>query len=272
VAGVSARRRPGRAGFNLMSSSTLPLPPLPATPTLSVVVPVYNERATVQTALDALVAKRIPGWNLEIIIIESNSTDGSRDIVLGYQGRPGVKVVLEERPRGKGHAVRAGLAQLTGDVVLIKDADLEYDLADYEKLLAPLAAGTHAFVLGSRHSPNQWSIRKFRGQVIQASVLNSAHWFFTAVLDVSLGLTLRDPFTMYKVFRRECLAGLTFRCNRFDFDWELLIKIVRNGYRPLEIPVTYRSRSFKEGKKIRMFYDPLTWIVAWARARFGPLD
>lgn len=248
------------------------LAPLPARPTLSVVVPVFNERATVQAALDALTAKRISGWEIEIIIVESNSTDGSRDLVLGYADRPGVKILLEERPRGKGHAVRAGLAKLTGDVVLIQDADLEYDLADYEKLLAPLAAGTHAFVLGSRHTPNQWAMRQFTGQVLQAFLLNSAHWFFTAMIDVSLGLTLRDPFTMYKVFRRECLAGLTFRCNRFDFDWELLIKLVRKGYPPIEIPVTYRSRSFKEGKKIRLFYDPLTWFVAWARARFGPLN
>ena len=248
------------------------LPPLPARPTLSVVVPVFNERATVTTALDALTAKRIPGWAIEIIIVESNSTDGSRDLVLGYRQHPGVKIILEEKPRGKGHAVRTGLAQLTGDVVLIQDADLEYDLADYEKLLAPFTANTHAFVLGSRHSPNQWSIRQFSGQFFQAFLLNSAHWFFTAMIDVSLGLSLRDPFTMYKVFRRECLAGLVFRCNRFDFDWELLIKLVRKGYRPLELPVNYRSRSFKEGKKIRMFYDPLTWFVAWARARFGPLD
>jgi len=248
------------------------LAPLPARPTLSVVVPVFNECATVQTALDALTAKRISGWEIEIIVVESNSTDGSRDLVLGYQHLPRMKIVLEDRPRGKGHAVRAGLARLTGDVVLIQDADLEYDLADYEKLLAPLVAGTHHFVLGSRHSPNQWSIRKFKGQFLQASLLNSAHWFFTAMIDVSLGLSLRDPFTMYKVFRRECLAGLVFRCNRFDFDWELLIKLVRKGYRPIEIPVSYRSRSFKEGKKIRMFYDPLTWFVAWARARFGSLD
>jgi glycosyltransferase involved in cell wall biosynthesis len=247
------------------------LPPLPARPVLSVLVPVYNERATVAAALDALTAKRISGWDIEIIIIESNSTDGSRNIVLGYQNRPGVRLVLEGKPRGKGHAVRAGLAGAAGNVVLIQDADLEYDLADYEILLAPLVAGTHHFVLGSRHSPNQWSIREFKGQIIQAFILNSAHWFFTAMIDLSLGLTLRDPFTMYKVFRRECIAGLTFRCNRFDFDWELLIKIVRNGYRPIEIPVSYHSRSFKEGKKIRMFYDPLTWFVAWARARFGPL-
>ena len=246
--------------------------PLPAHPTLSVVVPVFNERATVQGALDALMAKRIAGWDIEVVIVESNSPDGSREIVQQYQGRPGVKIVLEDRPRGKGHAVRAGFAQMTGDVVLIQDADLEYDVADYELLLAPIIAGTHLFVLGSRHSPGQWSIRKFKGQFLSAALLNGAHWFFTAMIDVSLGLTLRDPFTMYKVFRRECLTGLAFHCNRFDFDWELLMKLVRKGYRPIEIPIRYHSRSFEEGKKIRMFYDPMTWFVAWARARFGPLN
>jgi hypothetical protein len=94
---------------------------------------------------------------------------------------------------------------------------------------------------------------------------------FALLINGSLGVWLKDPFTMYKVFRRECLAGLTFSCNRFDFDWELLIKLVRRGYRPIEIPISYRSRSFKQGKKIRMFYDPLTWLAAWAKARFGPL-
>ena len=255
-----------------MSSRAPVFAPLPAVPKLSVVVPVFNERATLSVALDALLAKRVAGWEMEIIIIESNSTDGSREVVLGYRDRPGVKIILEEKPRGKGHAVRAGLAQVTGDVVLIQDADLEYDLADYEKLLVPFTANTHQFVLGSRHNPNTWTMRKFEGQLIQATLLNGAHWFFTGMIDISLGLTLRDPFTMYKVFRRECLTGLTFHCNRFDFDWELLIKLVRKGYRPIEIPITYHSRSFKEGKKIRMFYDPLTWFVAWARARFGPLN
>jgi glycosyltransferase involved in cell wall biosynthesis len=254
-----------------MSSAPPPVfPPLPAHPTLSVVVPVFNERATLQIALDALTAKRIPGWEMEIIIIESNSTDGSRDIVLGYEGRPGVKILLEDRPRGKGRAVRTGLAHVTGDVVLIQDADLEYDLADYEKLLVPFTANTHTFVLGSRHGDSLF-IRKFDEQVLHAFVLNAGHWFFTALIDVSLGLTLRDPFTMYKVFRRECLAGLTFTANRFDFDWEILIKLVRKGHRPVEIPVKYTSRSFKEGKKVSMFRDPPMWIWAWLKYRFQKL-
>jgi glycosyltransferase involved in cell wall biosynthesis len=233
---------------------------------LSVVVPVFNERATARESLDAIVAKTIPGWELEIILVESNSTDGTRDIVLGYKNHPRVKIVLEDQPRGKGHAVRAGFKHATGEVMLIQDADLEYDLADYDVLLAPIAAGRQEFVLGSRHGEGGWAMRRFDDQPLHALLLNTAHWTFTFMINVSLGIWLRDPFTMYKVFRRDCLDGLTFECNRFDFDWELLIKLVRKGHRPIEIPISYKSRSFKEGKKITMFRDPLTWM--WALVKY----
>jgi glycosyltransferase involved in cell wall biosynthesis len=238
---------------------------------LTVIVPVYNEIATVKTALDALVAKRVEGCEIELIIVESNSTDGSREIVRGYSDQPGVRLILEDKPRGKGHAVRAGLAQATGDIVLIQDADLEYDLDDYEELISPILTGRQNFVLGSRHGEGGWAIRKFTAQPLRALILNLGHWTFTLLINASLGVWLADPFTMYKVFRRDCLTGLTLTCNRFDFDWELLIKLIRKGHRPIEIPVTYRSRSFEQGKKIRMFRDPITWIAAWAKARFGPL-
>lgn len=238
---------------------------------LSIVVPVYNEIATLRPALEQIVAKEVSGLTIEVIIVESNSTDGSRALVQEYRDRPGVKVLLEETARGKGHAVRAALAVATGDIILIQDADLEYSLDDYEELLAPIRSGRQTFVLGARHGQGGWAIRKFSDQPVQAFVLNLGHWGFTLLINVSLGIWLSDPFTMYKVFRRDCLQGLRFECNRFDFDWELLIKLVRAGHRPIEIPVSYNSRSFKQGKKIRMFRDPLTWLVAWAKARFGPL-
>jgi len=250
--------------------SSLPFQPI-HNGTLSVIVPIYNEAATVGVALDAILAKEIPGWTLQIIMIESNSTDGTRDIVKTYASHPRVTLILEDKARGKGHAVRAGLAQAKGDVIIIQDADLEYDLDDYDVLLAPIAAGRQSFVLGSRHGEGGWAIRKFSDQPLQALVLNLAHWVFTLMINLSLFIWLKDPFTMYKVFRRECLDGLTFTCNRFDFDWELLIKLIRKGHRPIEIPISYTSRSFKEGKKISMFRDPLTWMVAWAKSRFGPL-
>jgi len=150
---------------------------------LSVVVPVFNERATAKESLDAIVAKAIPGWTLEIIIVESNSTDGSRDIVLGFKNHPRVKIVLEDAPRGKGHAVRAGFKHATGEVMLIQDADLEYDLADYDVLLAPIAAGRQTFVLGSRHGDGGFAMRKFDDQPLHALVLNLAHWGFTLMIN-----------------------------------------------------------------------------------------
>jgi glycosyltransferase involved in cell wall biosynthesis len=246
-----------------------PLRPLPV---LSIVVPAYNEAGTIREALDRLLEKRIEGLEIEVVIVESNSTDGTRAIVESYRSHPKVTVVLEDRPRGKGHAVRAGLARLTGDFVLIQDADLEYDLEDYDALLEPLMAGRQAFVLGSRHGGRSWKMRTFSDQPVRAFVTNVGHWVFVALVDVMFGLTLRDPFTMFKVFRRDCLTGLTFDANRFDFDFELLIKLVRKGYRPIEIPVNYRSRSYSQGKKVSMWRDPLTWIRALVKYRLCRID
>jgi SAM-dependent methyltransferase len=239
---------------------------------LSVIVPVYNEARTVGRVLETLLAKRLPRVEIEVIVVESHSTDGSREAVLAYRDHPRVTVVLEDRPRGKGHAVRAGLARARGDFVLIQDADLEYDFEDYDVLLEPLITWRRAFVLGSRHGGSALKMRQFADQPALSVFLNLGHWFFTTLVNVLFRLRLKDPFTMFKVFRRDCLFGLEFSCNRFDFDYELLIKLVRKGYRPIEIPVNYRSRSFKDGKKVSMFHDPLLWLRALLRLRFTPIE
>ncbi len=239
-------------------------------PLCSIVVPAYNEKVTVRTLLDQLCSKTIQGMDKEIIIVESNSTDGTRAIVLGYEQTPGVRIVLEDKPRGKGHAVRKGLQVATGDVVIIQDADLEYDLNDYDELIEPLRHFRAAFVLGSRHG-GSWKMRHFKDNWFAATILNFGHLFFTGLINTLYRQRMRDPFTMFKVFWRDCLYGLTFECNRFDFDCELVIKLVRKGYRPLEIPVNYESRSFKEGKKVQFFRDPLTWIWAMLKYRVVPL-
>jgi hypothetical protein len=111
-------------------------------------------------------------------------------------------------------------------------------------------------------------MRKFADQPVHAFVLNGGHLFFTGLVNAFYGVWLRDPFTMYKVFRRDCIEGIHFESNRFDFDFEILIKLIRRGFRPIEIPVNYRSRSFLEGKKVRMFADPITWIKAIVKFRF----
>jgi hypothetical protein len=115
-------------------------------------------------------------------------------------------------------------------------------------------------------------MRQFTRQHGLSLFVNLGHWFFATLINVLFFQRLRDPFTMFKVFRRDCLYALEFECNRFDFDFELLIKLIRKGCQPIELPVNYRSRSFKEGKKVRMFRDPPTWLRALARLRFVKID
>ena len=240
--------------------------------TLSVILPAFNEAGTFVDTFEAVLAKQVAGLDIEIVLVESNSTDGTRELALRYKDHPRVKLILEDRPRGKGHAVRTGLASATGDFILIQDADREYDLEDYDTLLEPLVAGRQALVLGSRHSGSVWKMRQFSGQAGLSGILNFGHWFFTTLVNVLFGLKLKDPFTMYKVFRRDCLHGLRFACNRFDFDYELLIRLVQKGYMPIEIPVNYRSRSFKQGKKVTMFRDPISWLKICIKLRFSKID
>ena len=240
-------------------------------PLLSIIMPVYNERPTFPITMGAVVAKEVPGVDKEIVVVESNSTDGTRELVLGYQDRPGVKVVLEDRPSGKGSAVRTGFKHAEGDFILIQDGDQEYDVNDYDALIEPLRTYGRAFVLGSRHIAGDWKVRTFIDQPVIAAFFNLGHVLFATALNLMYGQRMRDPFTMYKVFRRDCLHGLEFDCNRFDFDFELVIKLVRKGYVPLEIPVNYRSRSLKQGKKVSMVTDPWTWLWALIRFRFSPL-
>jgi len=264
---ASGRPNPGWSRDQVFALARMAEPR--ARPRLSVVLPVYNEARTVGQVLDALVAKEMPGLDLEIIVVESASTDGSREIVERYRNRGPVRLVLEDRPRGKGFAVRTGLRYATGDVILIQDADLEYDLLDYELLVNPILLGRAAFVLGTRHN-GTWKIRRF-AQNRLATLMNVAHFGLLALMNHLYRQSMTDPFTMFKVFRSDCLFGLEFECNRFDFDIELVCKLLRKGYVPLEIPVNYQSRSFDEGKKVRIFRDPPTWIRAMFKYRLGPV-
>jgi len=220
--------------------------------------------------MDALLAKQLPDMRKEIIVVESNSTDGSRELVNAYQGHPDVRIVLQPAPRGKGNAVREGLAHASGDIVMIQDADLEYDLDDYDGLLAPLTAWQSMFVLGSRHQGG-WKMRKFNDAPLTAAVFNLGHWFFKSVINLALNTRMTDPFTMFKVFRRDALFGIEFVCNRFDFDIELVMKLVRKGYVPLELPVNYAARSFAEGKKVSFTRDGLTWLWTILKLRLAPI-
>lgn len=239
-------------------------------PVLSIVLPVYNEGATFSVLMKQLLELQLKNVEKEIIIVESNSKDNSRELVLSYRDCPEVKIFLQERARGKGNAVREGMEHATGDVMIIQDADLEYDLNDYAALLEPILGYRNPFVLGARHG-GKWKMRHFSDQAELSAYFNFGHVLFTNLLNILYGQRMKDPFTMFKVFRRDCLHNLNFECNRFDFDFELVIKLLRKGYIPIEIPVNYSSRSFKEGKKVNMFRDPFTWIKASFKYRFAKI-
>ncbi len=236
---------------------------------LSIVFPCFNEERYVAQVIEAILAKPLP-VERELIIVESNSTDRTREIVKGFEGRPGVRLILEDQPRGKGHAVRTGLAAVTGTIILIQDADFEYDIDDYDALLAPILQHRTSFVLGSRSlGLDDWKVRRFEGTPAKRFLLNAAQVGFAKTFNVLYQQRTTDVNTMFKVFRTECLEGIELEGDRFELDIELVCKLVRNGYAPLEVPVNYVARGFAEGKKISFVKDALPSYWAFLKYRFS---
>jgi glycosyltransferase involved in cell wall biosynthesis len=221
---------------------------------LSVIVPVYNERNTVAEIVRRMRAVELP-VEREIVIVDDGSDDGTRD-VLAQVADSTVRVVLHPHNRGKGAAIRTGLAQVTGDLVLIQDADLEYDPDDWRKLLEPVLKRGVPVVYGSR----------FTGERRNMLFL---HWvgnrFLALVTNVLYNTTLSDMETCYKLFDRQLLDGIHLRANRFDFEPEVTAKILRRGIRIYEVPISYSGREFDEGKKItwRDGIDALKTLVKY---------
>ena len=235
---------------------------------LSIILPVFNEARYAAQVIDAVLAKPLRIAK-EVVIVESNSTDGTREIVRRYEGRPGVRVVLEDSPRGKGHAVRTGLAHVTGSIILIQDADFEYDIDDYDALLEPILQHKAMFVLGSRSlGLDDWKVRKYDATPIRGLALNFAQVVFAKTYNLLYQQRVTDVNTMFKVFRAECLDGLDLKSNGFELDIELACKLARNGNSPMEIPVNYVARGFAEGKKIRFWRDAIPSYVAFFQHRF----
>jgi glycosyltransferase involved in cell wall biosynthesis len=206
---------------------------------LSIVIPVYNELATIGRVISRVAALPL---NTEIILVDDCSTDGTRDILKSLQGLPGFKVILKEQNAGKGAALRTGFEQATGDFVVIQDADLEYDPRDIPQLLLPLLKGEADIVYGSRFIGEEQQDESWIHRLGNAVLTGSSNLFS--------GLKLTDMETCYKVFTRDAIQGITIEQNRFGIEPEITAKLARRGYRFVEVPITYQSRGYDEGKKI----------------------
>lgn len=240
---------------------------------LSIIFPVYNEKATVRIMLDAVLAFTMPGLEKEVIIVEGNSSDGTREVIKTYEGRDGVRIIYEDRPEGKGAAVRKGIALVTGDAVLIQDGDLEYRVEDYPKVLAPIMEDKADIVFGSRSlSPEtHWQYRQFQGlERFYGFFVNLGGVLFTGLFNILYGTSLSDGATMFKVYRASILKELDLKSNGFDYDWEIQGKFAKRGCRFAETTVIYKARSRAEGKKIVFWRD--AFVVLWAILKYRFTD
>ena len=227
---------------------------------LSVIVPIYNERTTGAEILRRIRAVDLP-VALEVIAVDDGSSDGT-DKVLAALADSTVRVLVHPVNQGKGAAIRTGLGAVRGDLVLIQDADLEYDPDDWPRLLDPVLKGKARVVYGSR----------FTGERKNMMPL---HWignrFLSLVTNVLYSSTLSDMETCYKLFDRRVLEGITVQSDRFDFEPEITAKILRRGHRIYEVPISYAGREMADGKKIT-WRDGLGALKALVKFRFVRLD
>lgn len=238
---------------------------------LSIIIPVYNEAKTFDQMLSKVRAQNVPGVHKEIIIVEAASTDGTAAVVDKYRETKGIRVYHLKQYCGKGTKLQYGFKRARGDIILIQDADLEYDVRDYPKLIKPILQGKADFVLGSRHLGHKmkWQIRKYRGKdYLYAHIINVGSLFLNTFMNIMYGVWLTDPQTMYKVFRRSCLQGITFKEDGFHMDFEMVIKLIKAGYTPIEVPVSYNSRGYSEGKKIKIIETGLQDVKTILKYRF----
>ncbi len=215
---------------------------------LSIVMPVYNERATIEEIVDQVRAVDV-GMERELVIVDDASTDGTRELLAQrFSADSVVRVFMHERNRGKGAAVRTGIEQATGDVVLIQDADLEYDPNDYRELLRPIVEEQAQVVYGSRFLGRRY--RLLGRERVAFPVHYLGNRFLNVLTNLLYRSSLTDMETCYKAIARPVLQGLDLRANKFDFEPEVTAKILRRGHRITEVPIRYRPRTYQEGKKI----------------------
>jgi glycosyltransferase involved in cell wall biosynthesis len=230
---------------------------------LSILIPVYNEKQTILAILEAVARAPAAGLEKEIIVVEDGSTDGTREILTQLDAsKYQASIYFHEKNQGKGAALRTAQGHATGDIIIIQDADLEYDPEQYPQLLKPILEGRADVVYGSRLAG---------GSVTRA--FKVAHYFgnkFLSLLtNILYNCTLTDMETCYKVFRADIFRRVTIKSNRFDFEPEITAKVLKQGVRLYEMPINYYGRDYAEGKKI-------TWrdgfAAIWALIKFRFVD
>ncbi|HEV7919311.1 MAG TPA: glycosyltransferase [Thermoanaerobaculia bacterium] len=228
-------------------------------PLLSVVIPCYNERATVAELLRRV--KEVP-LDKEIIVIDDKSTDGSKDVVAALARQwPEIRHILQPHNQGKGAAIRRGIEEARGEIVLIQDADLEYDPEEYEKLVQPIIDGHADVVFGSRFEGYPRRVMLYWHRL--------GNNFLTFLSNATTNLDLTDMETCYKVFRREVIQSIKLQSNRFGIEPEITAKVAKRGYRIYEVPISYYGREYWEGKKIN-WKDGFSAI--WTILKYGLFD
>jgi glycosyltransferase involved in cell wall biosynthesis len=208
---------------------------------LSVVIPVYNEVNHIAVILQRVQATQLP---TEIIVVDDGSEDGTRAILQQLDGQEKVRVILHDRNQGKGAAVVTGMNAARGDIVLIQDADLEYDPRDYPTLLRPIHEGVAEVVYGSRFLGAPHRVAMFWHMV--------ANKLLTLMTNMLYNTILTDMETGYKVFRREVIQGMKIRSKRFNFEPEFTAKVLKRNYRIFEVPISFNPRDYSQGKKIKL--------------------
>ena len=227
--------------------------------TLSVVIPVYNERQTIAHVLDRVRMAATPGLKKDLVVVDDCSTDGTTEYLRSL-GEDGLMCVFHQRNRGKGAALRTGFARAAGDVILVQDADLEYNPDDYVKLLRPIVEGKADVVFSSRFLAGE----EHRVLYFWHAVGNK---FLTLLSNMSTNLNLTDMESCYKVFKREVVEKVSIEEDRFGFEPEIVAKIARLRCRVYEVGISYAGRTYEEGKKI-------TWKdgvrALWCIAKYSP--
>ena len=210
---------------------------------LTVIIPVYNEEKSILEVINRVKNVKLNEIEKEIIIVDDFSTDSTKELLEKLKDSR-IKIFFHQKNQGKGTAIRTALKHATGDIILIQDADLEYDPIEYEKLLKPIIENETKVVYGSRLN----AIKKNLKKMYKLHYLGNL--FLTIMTNILYGTKITDMETGYKVFRREVIENMNLKAKRFDFEPEITAKILKKGYKITEVPIGFKGRKFNEGKKI----------------------